>query len=356
MQWVIKKQGNLLYSKITILIKMTVLCLGLSFFTFCQELPNLVQNYSFEENISCSPGANSINDVLYWYNFFQTGTPGYFSECSIDFYATTPLNVFGYQVPKTGKSYGFQGNFRLNHKKHYINSSLNPLSISKESFSGQFSEQLIAGKYYHLEFYVSRCSSSSSFIATDAFDLLISKDSTSYSYPYPPFINDNYIVWSNESGHIIEDTINWVKLSGCFTPKGGEQFFTIGSFRDTASINNIFYSNTENTYIAAYFYDDFLIYQCDTCCPDQYPIEDYITVNNNLITQGETATFETFLNKGHTANLYLFDSAGRVVYNAKLNGTDNSHEVPNNLAAGVYHYAMVTSEKKKLGGKIVVVN
>ena len=36
--------------------------------------------------------------------------------------------------------------------------------------------------------------------------------------------------------------------------------------------------------------------------------------------------------------------------------TENSHHVPNNLAADVYDYAMVTSEKKKLGGKIVVIN
>ena len=370
-----EKQENLLFNNFYTKLINIALFLGLHFYGFSQDPENLVLNPSFEEIDTCLPRlsvfgweGNDYNDHImkYWRTLVKYSSPGYCSDCfnpSIGNPCYYPHTPFGYQVPRTGNNFLYMGNFQqdVNFNYRTFGALQEEPHIFKESLTGTFKTALLENKTYYLEFYANQVNIlpqnfGIQTIATDAFDIILHSDTNYIPRAEPPYINQNDIVWSNTAGNVIEDTLNWVKLSGCFRAKGGEKYFTIGTFRDTTKINNIYYYSGNNDYSASYFYDDFLIYQCDTCCPDQYPVEDYITVNNNLITQGETATFETFLNEGHTANLYLFDSAGRIVYQAKLNGTDNSHQIPNNLAAGVYHYAMVTSEKKKLGGKIVVIN
>ena len=268
---------------------------------------------------------------------------------------SVPHNSYGFQTAKSGSSYGFGSLFRINEQGQFVKNSDD--FFLKEPLTGTLSMCLKSNTTYYFECYVSVCDKCENYgIITDGIDIILHKDSIKYFAAQEPFINYSNVVVSNDTYKILSDTLNWMKISGCFKATGGESHFSIGTFREMEKVNYTLRNPLNSSSAAAYFFDDFLIYQCDTCCPDQYPVEDYITVNNNLITQGETATFETFLNEGHTANLYLFDSAGRIVYQAKLNGTDNSHQIPYNLAAGVYHYAMVTSEKKKLGGKIVVIN
>jgi len=349
----IEKQENLLFNKLHIIFIKVALFIGLPFYGYTQELENLVLNPSFEEHFICNPGPNNINNVNFWFNSFDIGTPGYYSSCNNTYNGnhSVPSNECGYQDAHSGTSYGFGYLFKILGDGSFTNSQ-NQNIIAKEPLSGTLKTPLQSNTTYYFEFWVNKCDNFD--LSTNAFDLMLHIDTVNFTIPQLPYINQGNIIWSNKA--IIDDSDKWKKLAGCFKARGGEKYFSIGAFRDTNEISWNYFGNFNQTTLAAYYFDDFLIYQCDTCCPDQYPVEDYITVNNNLITQGETATFETFLNEGHTANLYLFDSAGRIVYQAKLNGTDNSHQIPYNLAAGVYHYAMVTSEKKKLGGKIVVIN
>jgi hypothetical protein len=356
----------LLFNKLHIIIIKVALIIGLPFYSCSQEeQENLVINPGFEEIDTCMASinifdwnSNNIDFMTGWHNFYMVGSPGYFSTCPSQYsnsLPTIPYNTFNnsfQSIRKNGNNHFFAGLFNANSLdfQNITNSDV----LFKETLTGSFTKSLTKGTYY-FQFYINfNVADENVTVATDALDLVLFREKKLLDAPQSPFITNSDIVWSNKSGNFLFDTLNWVKVSGCFSAEGGENYFSLGSFRDDIRLK--FFGPVDNSiyYEANYLFDDFLIYQCDTCCPDQYPVEDYITVNNNLITQGETATFETFLNEGHTANLYLFDSAGRIVYQAKLNGTDNSHQIPYNLAAGVYHYAMVTSEKKKLGGKIVV--
>jgi gliding motility-associated-like protein len=65
--------------------------------------------------------------------------------------------------------------------------------------------------------------------------------------PYTPQI-------FNTSG-ILQDTANWVQISGTFIAQGGENFITIGSFVNDANTNSI-YSNSSGWYSNNCFYVD----------------------------------------------------------------------------------------------------
>ncbi len=61
---------------------MAVLFSGLPFLGHTQVPENLVLNPSFEENYNCMAGVNAIDDLVYWYNLFESGSPGYLSGCT----------------------------------------------------------------------------------------------------------------------------------------------------------------------------------------------------------------------------------------------------------------------------------
>ena len=52
---------------------------------------------------------------------------------------------------------------------------------------------------------------------------------------------------------MLNDTANWVEISGIYTATGGEQYITIGNFYPDSLIN---IASSGNTYTSAYYYID----------------------------------------------------------------------------------------------------
>ncbi|MEI6834783.1 MAG: hypothetical protein WCL28_12410, partial [bacterium] len=69
----------------------------------------------------------------------------------------------------------------------------------------------------------------------------------------------------NFGNPIITDTLNWVKVSGIFKAKGGEQYLTLGNFYYDA---NTKYKIIQPTGIfnAGYYVDDVAVYDLDSFC------------------------------------------------------------------------------------------
>jgi hypothetical protein len=60
---------------------------------------------------------------------------------------------------------------------------------------------------------------------------------------------------TNYGNPIIQDTLNWVKVSGVFTANGGEQYLTLGNFKTDAQTNYVHWQSSGG-YNAAYYYVD----------------------------------------------------------------------------------------------------
>ncbi len=177
---------------------------------------NLVVNGDFEDTTNCL-GFKTFNTSFPWYTP-TTSTPDYF-------YGLTPTcgnpaldNPSGYQYPYSGVA--------------YIGMYLHDGS-TRDYISEKLGDTLISGHHYRVNFYTSRANLFS--YSTDKLGMYISNSKiTGIGYgflPYSPQIN-------NTPGIFMNDTINWMNITGIYTAIGGEDYITIRNFSDIPSTPN----------------------------------------------------------------------------------------------------------------------
>jgi len=222
---------------------------------------NLVPNPSFEEYSECPFQNGQLPFALPWftdlYHFgpLPSGINGssseYFNMCDSTTGGTA--HIYLIQKPRTGYGMAAFGTYY-----EYIEVIL--------------TKPLKSNKTYCISYYVSLFGLSR--FACDALcacftnDSLLNTDSN-----IPRLICGNRVC--NETGNIIKDTINWVKVNMDYNAIGGEQFITIGNFKAPSEINeeDTGHPGGWSTY---YFIDDVAVYECDTPVypanvPDQSP-------------------------------------------------------------------------------------
>ncbi|HRZ41079.1 MAG TPA: T9SS type A sorting domain-containing protein [Bacteroidales bacterium] len=126
------------------------------------------------------------------------------------------------------------------------------------------------------------------------------------------------------------DTVNWIKVSGTFTAKGGEKHLTIGSFKELP--DTLF-----KHYFTYLFFDDVSLYAIDTIEP--YPPFDiwvYPVPSNSRhirFLRGDGQLLTGFID--------VYDPSGRLVFSQPTYDMDVMCDL--NLAflkAGVYLYSI----------------
>jgi len=207
---------------------------------------NLVPNPSFEDTVNdCffQMGIMQPNFVASrvknWYSSSSFGTPDYFNVCANFFpgspyptISSVPTNCFGYQQARTGNAYAGCG-------LYVINTPLDSVNIMVEPFSVKLSNTLKPNTCYYGEMYVSLANISD--IAINQISMyLTSSTFTTASFSFTNTIQPQ-IQWDTTQCFI--DTVNWVKISGKFIAQGGEQYLTIGNFRDGIHLKKIFFTN-----------------------------------------------------------------------------------------------------------------
>lgn len=294
---------------------------------------NLIKNPSLIEINSCPDDNDNVSDATNWWKYDEFGSPEYADQCA----PITPTlelhtipNKSGYQPVLSNNGYIHSAVLMVGKPKDFTlyDPPYENLQF-RESFGGSFTKAL-ENKIYRIEFYVSYVSygKTGAFpdgrVATNAFDLLLLDDSTKVYSSVSPYIDLNDVIKIHNSPQVINDTLNWVKLSTCFKAKGGESFFALGAFRDTSEIQLEFSGHSNfNMYFSSYFFDDFNIYECPTCCPELFPFVDSVVVSSNPSTNSEAITFEAILNENAIAKLNIYDSAGRLVTSQNLSQVNN---------------------------------
>lgn len=207
----------------------------LSAFLFTQFLnaQNLVPNPSFEDTVAC-PTFYQVDYSIGWSSYSQS--PDYYHSCA----SHVPSNFFGFQYPRTGDAYvGLETYNRGGGQiREYIGIQLNqPLTI---------------GQRYVASFYVSKAQINLT-IATNKIGLHFSTVSFSQVDPEP--IDNNSLVYTDS---IIEDTLNWVHISGSFIADSSYSFMSIGNFFADTLTSFIAYDSSA---IYSYYYiDDVSLY------------------------------------------------------------------------------------------------
>ncbi len=269
---------------------------------------NLVANPSFEDTAgNCDFQMIVDNPLLathYVKNWctYKNMTPDYYNSCSNSNLsypypnpASIPHNCYGYQYPKTGNAYIGLGLYWLN----YLPDSV---QISSELAVIKLNSTLKANRCYYGEFYVS--SSNINAIVINQLGMLLSQNTNTTV----PFVYDNIvqpqIQW--DTAQFVSDTLNWIKVSGTFMSQGGEQFLSIGNFRDGAHVKKQFIPTNfvtpcgiSNPHSGSYVYiDDVALYELPQTST---AIRNYtICLQSDSLVLGDTAragtTYQWFAN------------------------------------------------------------
>jgi hypothetical protein len=212
---------------------------------------NLVPNSSFEDYTICPQFLNNYLPIP-WYNACKR-IGSYCNACSTDDFTSVPKNFvgsFSYQNEHTGYGYSL-ADFLYSGERTYIQVKLK--------------DSLRFGKKYYGEYFVNIPNPLK--LACNNIEMLFT-NAVIYSDPnrltFNPIIANAQVV--NYGNPIINDTLNWIKVSGIFTAQGGEQYLTLGNFKTDAATSYKVILPSSPYAKASYYIDDVSVIPLDSMC------------------------------------------------------------------------------------------
>ncbi|MCB0792126.1 MAG: gliding motility-associated C-terminal domain-containing protein [Flavobacteriales bacterium] len=184
---------------------------------------NLVPNPSFEQVTSCPSFASQLDHATPWTNP-TLGTPELYHGCApLSSYVSVPFNTTGgFQYARTGQGYAGLYTWRTD------------IPNMREYAEVQLLSPLQAGTCYRVTMYVNMPNDHP--YACDGFGAHFSTNpigaSNGQVLPYPAHVE-------NPTGQLLTDTAGWTMISGVYTAAGGEQYLTIGNFRNDAATQTL---------------------------------------------------------------------------------------------------------------------
>jgi gliding motility-associated-like protein len=257
------------------------------------------------------------------------GTSDYFNVChSTTYLVGIPQNALGYQFSYSGNGYcGFIG--------HLLSDAV-PDGHYTEYIQGHLLLPLTMNNSYHFTAYISLADGSA--MALDQLGAYFSTTPISRS-DHKPFSLTPQVLLS--SGGFLSDTMNWTKLEGDFKACGGEQYITIGNFRDTLSVDTLRivpYDPTVPDFTAYYYIDNISLTENES--PDIA----------NCFTPNEDGQNDFFIIQNLESNdkVVIFNRWGIKIYefSGRGDGWNGSTAGGEKCSEGVYYY-IVTKQKEK---------
>jgi gliding motility-associated-like protein len=276
-------------------LKYLFLFLFVSFFLKGQI--NLVPNPSFEDTIGDCQSVMGITNfgskVKKWYTPSYYNSVDYYNICSNSIsyphWSTIPYNAHCYQLPHSGSAYTGIYNY-------IISDPIDSSKIDVEYVSVKLKKKLTPNKCYYGEMYINLGNIGE--IAVNQMSMLFTQNTfTTSQFSYTNTIQPQ-IQW--DTTKYFMDTLNWIKISGKFIAQGGEQYLTIGNFKDGL--------HTKKTYVGTNFIpgfaswpnpkfysymliDDVALYEIPT--PQLQSNAITICPNSDTLILGDTARIQT---------------------------------------------------------------
>lgn len=298
---------------------------------------NLVPNGDFETYVNCPTGHSiaciGFNDILRsstvnWRNV-GCGSADYYNVCNnlIGGEVGVPFSAYAYKYPRSGV--GQIG----------LHAQVSPGGFYCEYAGTYLTCPLVANQTYYVEFYVNLDGHYYG-IGSDLLGALFTvglPDTANFAYqgllPYTAQVN-------NPDGYFITDTLNWTKISGTFVASGGEDFITLGNFKDTAVSHGYGY----------YFIDDVEVTTDSVTCNTvgiKKPRQTTTTISPNPFSV--QLAFSLADNEQTTVTLYNF--LGQQVLQQTFTNSTTINTAQ--LADGIYFYEQRNSKGTLKTGKVV---
>lgn len=304
----------------------------------CFPQTNLIYNGDFELYDTCPKNVTTpfdayfeIKHCLGWYKPTYA-TSDYYNACnnSINGLVGVPNNTTGSQPAFSGSGY-------LGFYTYTDSNSCSCFGNWIEYVQSKLVLPLEAGHVYKITFYVSLAESGE--LAVSDIGAYFSANPISSSN-YRPFQGITPQV-RNSKGNYLTDTINWMKISGEFIAKGGEQYITIGNFDDTLQFDTL--------RVKPFNYSSWSYYYLDG------PMElTDITLNiGNVFSPNGDGINDVFyfseISEGDRAEIY--DRWGIKIFETLLpkQGWDGRTSAGVPCSDGVYYYIILSGNKSQAG-------
>lgn len=202
-------------------------------FSYWAQAQNMVPNPGFEDFSSCptnwamvgySPSYDNFPTVNAWTSPLEQTTPDYFNTCAaVNDKVNIPETYVGHQDAHNGN--GVVGIIAL-----YEN---NVNGEYREYVEAKLNNKMIAGHRYAVSFFVSsnyNTNTSFNYVGIDRVGAAFTNNQVSIN-PDKYLMMDFAVV--NDSANFISAPNTWVKIEGAFIAQGGEEWITIGSFKNS---------------------------------------------------------------------------------------------------------------------------
>lgn len=302
------------------------------FQVFCLKAQeNLVPNGSFEEYWGC-PTSNNLNDGQFekakgWLSP-TNATPDYFNRCN-NGAVGIPNNFWGFQEAFHGD--GYVGivpiSWRISTSEY----------IGSEYVQTELIKPLQPCREYYFEMYANFSNYSR---------YAFSKIGVTFSKNQIQFNNTNSINLEAQvlyNSGFLNDTVDWVKLSGSFIASGNEKYLSIGYFFDSVQNDTLHFQEPisfDDEGYGYYYIDMVSLIELEINSDCEYLVPNVFTPNND----GNNDVW--VYNSGAESDLYILNRWGEVVYHRKglsfiWDGEDCSD--------GVYYYKLQYQDEVKTG-------
>jgi gliding motility-associated-like protein len=228
----------------------------LGFYLGAKAQTGLIFNGSFEQLDACPEEQSVLFDDEFTVQGWWAATSGSidnYHECAPDNLGypnqSVPLNWNGYQPAKEGKGYA---GFANTSERHSVTKEI--FYEYREYFETRLTEPLEPGGVYTLEFYVSlpdsnlgtalghrRCAP-----AADRLGALFTQASVMNSDPLFYGILPHEPGAESAPGLLLSDSLGWQEILLPFVAQGGEEYMTVGFFRNMNQMTHSYYTYDPN--------------------------------------------------------------------------------------------------------------
>lgn len=181
---------------------------------------NLIPNPGFDDLTACPDQPSQIGRASPWTSATLEGTPDLYNTCSTDNKLMVPYAgplSGNYQQQRSGTGYAGIGLYFDN-------------AAYKEYLQVPLLSTLIEGKQYYIEFYVSLFSRPiDNWVYTDDLGLAFAASNDIRQTDLGEALPMSMAI-KNQNG-LINDTMAWMRISGCYTANGNESYAIIGNFK-----------------------------------------------------------------------------------------------------------------------------
>lgn len=268
----------------------TAALIALTLFTSLVWGQNLVENGSFENTGTCPITANNLRRIAApWRSF--VGTPDYFHQnCGFPGDAATTNNA----LPFDGEGFvgiGVYGDDGTLYNREYLN--------------GELKKPLEAGKFYRITFYVKPLNNDATgqSYGINGIGMLLT-DTVLDTVPADNLLDYQPQIMATEQ--IIAESY-WSAICGVYKAKGGEQFITIGNFRDDISTGVVPLSNASNPQEAYYLIDYVEVVENDL---PQLPEDTIICIDQRIDLTINQPDVTVEWNNGFTGKNFIVTEPG----------------------------------------------